>query len=240
MSEQTNPMALFAEAFAKAQGEYDPVSRNRTGHDFDENGQPVTYQYADLEEIIAATRPALAANGLCFLQRVSVVPGSNGLHLITEVMHSGGGSISSVVPITAPQNFASLKQYGMEQTYLRRYTAEAILGVAPYAEGDDIDARKSANSGAKKQAAWVKNARSVGRGDYEDYAEVMASEEIKEGAPVSFARECYTDQEFDEKFGEWQDLIIAEGMDKDDLIFMIESKKDLTDSQREKINNIGA
>ena len=69
---------LFA-ALAKAQAEFDIVGKNRSSH---------YGGYADLEELIAATRPALTKNGLSITRRIDIVDGKQ--IYIGTLGHSSG------------------------------------------------------------------------------------------------------------------------------------------------------
>ena len=60
MENQTNKYNELFAALAKAQAEFDIVGKNRSSH---------YGGYADLEELIAATRPALTKYGLSILMK---------------------------------------------------------------------------------------------------------------------------------------------------------------------------
>lgn len=124
--------ALYA-ALAKAQGEFQPLVKNRSV-EIRKNGQKLyDFRYADLEEITAKTRPALAKHGLATIQLI--LPKGNQSALVTKLVHEGGGSIESeiVVPHGAG---GEIKAYGATLSYLRRYAKSALLDVAA---DDDLD-----------------------------------------------------------------------------------------------------
>ena len=125
-------MQELIKALSKAQGEFAPVLKDKKNPHFKNN-------YASLDAIIEATRPALAANGLAFTQVL------DDEFLVTTLWHSSGDSIISryhLSPMADPQKF------GSQLTYARRYSLSAILGVA--ADEDD-DGNASAQAVVQPQ-----------------------------------------------------------------------------------------
>lgn len=121
-------------ALAKAQGQFGPIEKNRHVIIRSEKGSYAFY-YADLEEMISKTRPALAANGLAVVQ--SVGTGQSGaLYLDTVLLHADGGSLHSRVPIVGIDELRDPKKFGALITYLRRYQYAAMLCLAA---DDDLD-----------------------------------------------------------------------------------------------------
>lgn len=141
MSEPVNTheaVAALHGALAKAQGEFPPIKRERTVQVKMKSGGTYTYSYAPLDVILDAVRPLLAKNGLSFVQLLE------GDGLRTELRHEGGGSIGSLMPWPSvprdPQEFGSLI------TYMRRYTAMAILGIATEDDDDGQAAKPAAET----------------------------------------------------------------------------------------------
>jgi hypothetical protein len=122
---------LFA-ALAKAQGEFAPIAKNRSVTIQPKEGRAYHFRYADLEAILAAVRPALAANGLALVQPVD---DRDGAKLVTALMHASGAALVSATQIPKIGD-RDPKQYGALLTYLRRYMVTALLGVAA---DDDLD-----------------------------------------------------------------------------------------------------
>lgn len=119
--------ALYT-ALAKAQGEFKPIEKNKTVTIKPREKPQYTFSYADLEELIAKTRPALTANGLAVSQQ---------LHegkLVTQLLHAEGGLITSEIGV--PRADGEPKSYGALLTYLRRYAYSALLCLAA---DDDLD-----------------------------------------------------------------------------------------------------
>jgi hypothetical protein len=134
---------LFA-ALAKAQGEFEPISRNREAviRPKDQSKSAYTFAYADLAEIISATRPALAANGLSIVQ--PLVPRDGALTVVTMLLHEGGATMWT--ECEAPDRaVAELKEFGGRYNYLRRYQYQGLLCLA---SEDDIDSDGEGGTGA--------------------------------------------------------------------------------------------
>jgi len=126
-------------ALAKAQGEFPAITKDRTVTVRPKASAPYSYSYATLGAILAAVRPALAANGLALVQLLE--DDGRGAGLRTELRHAGGAVLAATFPLpsvpTDPQGLGSLL------TYLRRYAISAILGIAAD-EDDDGAAAKPA------------------------------------------------------------------------------------------------
>lgn len=142
MTEQTQPQAeavsdnmgaLYA-ALASAQGAFQPIEKNRSVLITMKSGGSYQFRYADLEQILAKTRPALAANGLALFQLMDSQPNSASLRC--ELVHKDGGRVSSEVSIPHPHTIQDPKQFGATVSYFRRYMVTAMLGVAA---DDDLD-----------------------------------------------------------------------------------------------------
>lgn len=118
---------LYA-ALAKAQGEFKPVAKNRAVQIRMKEGGTYRFEYADLEALISATRPALAANSLAIVQQVT------GDELITRLVHGDGDTLTSAMSL--PRMGQDPKSYGAALTYLRRYAYSALLCLAA---DDDLD-----------------------------------------------------------------------------------------------------
>lgn len=114
-------------ALAAAQAEFKPVAKNCVNPAFNS-------KYADLQSILDATRPALNRHGLFLFQRVT--SSTDGVSVETVVTHSSGETLSSGVlflPVISPKNPS--QAFGSAETYARRYSLSAFLGVS--ADEDD-------------------------------------------------------------------------------------------------------
>ena len=138
----TEEKALNA-ALAKAQGEFPPIPKDKTAQ-----AGSYSYAYADLASILALVRPILSKNGLALIQRLEN-PSGGGPSIRTELRHADGGAVAASFPLG---EWSTMQQLGSMVTYLRRYAAQAMLGVAT--EDDDDDGRLGAVA-AKGSSASV-------------------------------------------------------------------------------------
>lgn len=127
MEQGIAPSAELYSALIKAQGEFGPIAKNREG----QNGNRL-FKYADLDELIQKTRPALVANGLAVMQPIQKT--SQGHLLVTKLIHSSGASEESVIDLGA--DYPDVKVYGATLTFMRRYAYQAILCISA---DDDLD-----------------------------------------------------------------------------------------------------
>lgn len=117
---------LFA-ALSKAQGEMEVAGKKSTNPYF-------KVKYADLAEIVRASRPYLAKHGLSVIQQIlSNSDGGSILHTI--LAHASGEWISSQMRILPPK--ADVQALGSYITFLRRYAYAALVGIVSSEEDDD-------------------------------------------------------------------------------------------------------
>ena len=137
---------LFA-ALAKAQGEIENASKNAANPHFKS-------KYADLAEVLNTIRPTFATNGLSMIQS----PGYDGsiASVTTVLAHSSGGYITGTASCVPAK--ADAQGIGSATTYLRRYGAAGVAGLAQ--EDDDGNAAAHNKPHAvitAKQAATVRD-----------------------------------------------------------------------------------
>ncbi len=166
-------VARIALALAKAQGEFESVIKAGTAKIKSDKGD-YAYRYADLASVIAATRPALAANGIAVVCAAETV--ERGVEVSTRLIHASGEWIESARLWMAcdarPQNV------GSAITYARRYQLLALLGLAP--EDDDAaTAQESADATARPPQ------RKPPRGKSEPKADPLARERAELQALVA-------------------------------------------------------
>ena len=114
-------------ALAKAQAEMETADLNSDNPFFKS-------KYADLSEIVKASRPALVKNGLSVIQQIKCDDlGNNFLH--TLLCHSSGEYIESRMKIIPVKN--DVQSMGSCISYLRRYMYAALVGVVTSDEDDD-------------------------------------------------------------------------------------------------------
>lgn len=135
---------LFA-ALAKAQGTMKHPAKNKTAKVETKTGPGYSYNYTDLADVYDAIRAPFAANGLAIIQVPFTTPlGAAGV--TTIIGHSSGqwieGTLMFGVGNARPQELGSVI------TYLRRYMAGPMAGVA---SEDDDDANVAQGTGAQTQ-----------------------------------------------------------------------------------------
>lgn len=160
MTAVTDPQAALFAALAKAQGEFEPVTRDRDVEVKMKAGGTYKFSYATLAGAIEITRPVLAANGLAVTQFLASTDDGRPA-ITTSIHHEAGGLLTGTIPIKTdgldPQGVGSLV------TYTRRYAYFGALGLAPvddddanHASGNQARSRTRANgNGAAKKAPAV-------------------------------------------------------------------------------------
>lgn len=156
-------MGLLFAALAAAQGEFQPIEKNRavTITSRKEGGRSYSFRYADLQEIGAKTTPALSKNSLCLMQPVTDRQ-RGGTIIRTILGHSSGARVESILEV--PRGDGDIKTFGAYITYLRRYVVSAMLGVAA---DDDLDEDGDDDTGGKAPGAaeihpGMRDAKSIG------------------------------------------------------------------------------
>ncbi|CDK30160.1 ERF family protein [Candidatus Babela massiliensis] len=114
-------------ALAKAQGEM------KIANELCENPY-FKSKYANLAEIVKASRPALSKNGLSVIQQI-LSDDEGRMLLCTILSHASGQWIESRVRIIPPKN--DVQSIGSYMTYLKRYSYASIVGVVTSDEDDD-------------------------------------------------------------------------------------------------------
>lgn len=134
-------------ALATAQGAFLDLERTRSAK-IESNRAKYEYDYETLADVIAATKDALAANGLAVLQFPfpSSIGNSTSMTIRTILGHSSGQWILN--DMTAAIDGADPRAEGSGITYLCRYTRKAILGIAA-----DYDYDAEATARAKSEPA---------------------------------------------------------------------------------------
>ena len=122
---QSGKLEQLATALAKAQSEIVGARKTSKNPFFKSD-------YADLFEVLEATRPILSKHGLSIVQTndgVEIIGSTAFLHVGTMLMHTSGQWIRSFIPlpIESPVNCHKL---GSAMTYGRRYGLSAMVGIA--------------------------------------------------------------------------------------------------------------
>jgi len=111
-------------ALAKAQQQLGNASKNAKNPHFRSS-------YADLGEILATVKPALASHGIALIQ--STAFDGSVVNVTTTLAHESGGYVSSVATCVPAKSDA--QGIGSATTYLRRYGCAAMTGIGQ--EDDD-------------------------------------------------------------------------------------------------------
>jgi hypothetical protein len=91
-------------------------------------------RYADLAEMVRASRPALTKNGLSIIQQI--LPNSDGQNILNTILcHSSGQYIESRMRIIPAKN--DIQSMGSYITYLKRYSYGSLVGIVTSSEDDD-------------------------------------------------------------------------------------------------------
>jgi hypothetical protein len=114
---------LFA-ALAAAQGEIENAEKNSTNPHF-------RSRYADLAEVLNTIRPVFARHGLSLIQSTEF--DGESVAVTTLLAHASGGYITARASCVPAKTDA--QGVGAATTYLRRYSAAAVAGIAQ--EDDD-------------------------------------------------------------------------------------------------------
>jgi len=117
-------------ALAKAQGEMDEARLSSENPYFKS-------KYADLSEIVRASRPALTKYGLSVVQQITITDDGQSI-LNTRLCHSSGQSIGTQLRILPPKS--DIQSFGSYLAYLRRYAYASLICVTT---GDDDDGERA-------------------------------------------------------------------------------------------------
>lgn len=148
----TEQIGELAGALAKAQTEFKSVLK-------DTKNPYYNSMYADLSSVIGATQGALAKNGLVVIQNPVVDCEGEKAGVTTIIAHASGQWMSHdlMLPATMKGKDGVLKfdaqSVGSAITYARRYSYQAIIGIA--AETDDDGNAAAENGGSRQQAQSV-------------------------------------------------------------------------------------
>lgn len=151
------PDAWLTAALALAQAEFPVITKDKTAEVRGKEGKAgYTYTYADLGDVLAAVRPVLARYGLALTQRTKRIDNGKTL-LLTELRHVGGGLLDSECELG--QSPGNPQAFGGALTYLRRYEAVTLLGIAAEEDRDAQDVEPSRNGNrAPEVPGWAQAA----------------------------------------------------------------------------------
>lgn len=122
----------LAAALVAALSDLSVVEKNRTAKIDTKGGGNYSYGYADIADVVKATRPVLAAHGLVALTPVH--EHSDGLACTVVLLHTSGERLN-LGPFPFPHG-RDAQATGSMVTYHRRYALISALGIAT---GEDDD-----------------------------------------------------------------------------------------------------
>lgn len=131
---------LFA-ALAVAQGAFGEIERTLEAK-IQSSRANYKYNYAPLDEVLRAIRPALSANGLCVMQFPMTRRGS--VVVRTMIAHKSGQYVWN--EFAASSDGSDPQSVGKVITYLRRYGLQSLAGVAPGHDDDAVSERADAEA----------------------------------------------------------------------------------------------
>jgi hypothetical protein len=147
MITQSPTIGELAKALAKAQGAMTSAKKSAVNPHFKS-------KYADLAEVIDSIRKPLSDNGIAFTQ-LNTTDETGTVSVTTMLMHESGEFIGST--FSAKPQQANVQGYGSTITYLRRYSAMAIAGLA----SDDDDGEAATSRTPMPQSSLPAGARDV-------------------------------------------------------------------------------
>jgi ERF superfamily protein len=166
---QSKCIGKLIAALAAAQREYKPIKRATENCSYTTETRKA--MYAELQDVIAATQPALSAHGLAIIQRVSSDLKRCVAIIETILAHESGQWVANVLELPAIgwdqrwndetkkkewyRKFDS-QTLGIAFTYGRRYSWLAIAGVSSEPD-DDANAISAAQRGSAEAAQAVAN-----------------------------------------------------------------------------------
>lgn len=115
------------QALSKAQAQIDPAIKNARGHGYD---------YAALEEVMAACMKAITDQGMCLNQGM-VEKDAGRWVCVTRLAKDGEWIMTecSMIVNSSGRN-VPMQELGSAYTYARRYATQALLGIAPIKKED--------------------------------------------------------------------------------------------------------
>ena len=121
---------VFNAAFAAAMAEMPDVKRSG-------NNKHLGNRYSTLDDLIRATRPVLSRHGLSLNWQTEI--DGQAIIVTAIVRHAQGHSIKTTLsgPRDNGQQMNALQGGGSTETYLKRYTGFALLGLSSGDEKDD-------------------------------------------------------------------------------------------------------
>jgi hypothetical protein len=207
MLNKSESIANLVKALSALQGELKDADKNALNPHFKS-------KYADLSEVLGNLRPLLAKNQLALSQFPSF---ENGIVSVTSLLaHASGEWIESTA--SAPATKQDVQGVGSAITYLKRYSAAAIVGMASADQDDDgnsVSIQKVENKPIVKQEVKDFRPQTVDAAKIETiiqgYAKALVIAGISEAQvneKIDIARAVSKEKPFDAFSKEYGDKIV--------------------------------
>lgn len=207
MLNKSESIANLVKALSALQGELKDADKNALNPHFKS-------KYADLSEVLGNLRPLLAKNQLALSQFPSF---ENGIVSVTSLLaHASGEWIESTA--SAPATKQDVQGVGSAITYLKRYSAAAIVGMASADQDDDgnsVSIQKVENKPIAKQEVKDFRPQTVDAAKIETiiqgYAKALVIAGISEAQvseKIDIARAVAKEKSFDAFSKEYGDKIV--------------------------------
>jgi hypothetical protein len=207
MLNKSESIANLVKALSTLQGELKDADKNALNPHFKS-------KYADLSEVLGNLRPLLAKNQLALSQFPSF---ENGIVSVTSLLaHASGEWIESTA--SAPATKQDVQGVGSAITYLKRYSAAAIVGMASADQDDDgnsVSIQKVENKPIVKQEVKDFRPQTVDAAKIETiiqgYAKALVIAGISEAQvneKIDIARSVSKQKPFDAFSKEYGDKIV--------------------------------
>lgn len=158
-------IAAITEALLNAKRVFPPIPKDKTA-----KLGSYSYKYADLGNVLDKTDDPLADNGLVLIQPYG------GPNVVTLLLHMSGEWFRSVAPLTA---FTTPQELGAATTYIRRYAAQAMLGITTEEDTDGQGVGAPAEDKAPSGPTALASAKQVnmiaGKAKERDVAEAVVN-----------------------------------------------------------------
>lgn len=148
--EKSESIVALVAALCKARPEFGKVTKDKRAEVKIQAGGAYFYTYADLASVIEATDGPLSKNGLSLIQfPCTDAGGRDGIQ--TMLAHESGEWIAGFMLLPKLGDKARPQELGGLITYIRRYSACAVLGIA--SEDNDAGGDKDKKKGPKPTSA---------------------------------------------------------------------------------------
>lgn len=168
MEYQSEQIGELAKALSEAQGKFTFALKDSLA---DMGAKGGRRKYADLQAVIEAVKPHLAAHGLAVVQ--ATMPNQNGISLRTTLMHSSGQWIAGQIDLPNDR-MGGIQGMGSALTYARRYALSAMVGIAADEDDDGEASMKAAKEYKKQQVQDVRQQAAAQNTDPLTEAELKA------------------------------------------------------------------